>query len=234
MVRPWRARIRRFALIGNHACLDFVNTEGIQKGQRVDVLAEFADLVAWLSAAELLGPAEADEAVRRWSGTPAGARALVEARKLRASLRQMLEQVVRGRPIAASTVGTINALLARPSGHGELVRTREGFVRRPRFGLRRPVDLLVLVAEAAGDLLCRADLSLVRKCENPPCLRYFYDLSRNHARRWCSMSVCGNRMKVAAYHRRARRRRPAAPSLLRGGSSGGRRQESATLRHGPR
>lgn len=139
-------------------------------------------------------------------GRPVGARALVEARKFRASLRLMLERTARGQPIAASTVEIINTLLARPIGHGELVRTRGGFVRRLRFGLRAPVDLLVPVAEAAGDLLCHADFSLVRKCENPPCLRYFYDLSKNHARRWCSMSVCGNRMKVAVFHRRAQRR----------------------------
>jgi predicted RNA-binding Zn ribbon-like protein len=207
VVRPWRRRADRFTLIGNHGCLDFVNTEGMQKGQRIDVLAEFPDLAAWLSAAQLLEPAEADEAIRRWSGTPAGARALVEARKLRASLRQMVEQIARGRPIAASTVKAINALLARPIGHGELVRARNGFVRRLRFGLRAPVDLLVPVAEAAADLLCHADFSLVQKCENAACLRYFYDLSKNHARRWCSMTVCGNRMKVAAYHRRAQRRR---------------------------
>jgi predicted RNA-binding Zn ribbon-like protein len=207
MVRPWQRRVERFALIGNHGCLDFVNTEGMQKGQRVDFLAEFPDLVAWLRAAQLLGPAEADEAIRRWSGTPAGARVLVEARKLRASLRQMLEQIARDRPIGASTVEAINELLARPLGHGELVRTRDGFVRRLRFGLRAPGDLLVPVAEAASDFLCHAEFSLVRKCENPPCLRYFYDLSKNHARRWCSMTVCGNRMKVAAYHRRAQRRR---------------------------
>ncbi len=206
MVRWGHPQADRFALIGNHRCLDFVNTEGMRKGRRVDLLAEFADLVAWLGAVQLLGRAEADEAVRRWRGTPAGARTLVQARKLRGSLRQMLEQIGRGRPIAVSIVETINPLLARPIGHGELVRTRDGFVRRPGFGLHAPADLLVPVAEAAADFLCQADFSRVRKCDNPPCLRYFYDLSKNHARRWCSMTVCGNRMKVAAYHRRAQRR----------------------------
>lgn len=204
-----RARGRggaQFALIGNHRCLDFVNTEGMQRGQRVDLLGDFPDLVAWLTAAQLLGPAEADGALRRWSGTPAGARTLVEARTLRADLRAMLEQIARGRPIAASTIEAINALLARPIGHDELVRARHGFLRRFRVELRAPVDLLVPVAETASDFLCHADFSLVRKCESPSCIRYFYDLSKNHARRWCSMSVCGNRMKVAAYYRRAKRR----------------------------
>jgi predicted RNA-binding Zn ribbon-like protein len=86
----------------------------------------------------------------------------------------------------------------------------------PATGLRSglashcaPVDLVGAVAGAASDLLCHADFSLVRKCENPAGLRYFYDVGKNHARRWCSMSVCGNRMKVALYHRRAQLRRRA-------------------------
>ena len=95
----------------------------------------FPDLVAWLTTAQLLGRAGADSALRRWSGTPAGARALMEARTLRAHLRVMLEQIERGRPIAASILEAINSLLARPIGHGELVRARHGFRRRPRFAL---------------------------------------------------------------------------------------------------
>ena len=207
MVRARRGRGAIFALIGNHRVLDFVNTEALQRGQRIDLLADLSDLVAWLGAARLLERAEADGALRRWRGTASGARALLEARKLRAQFREMLEQIIGGRSIPAAALEAINTLLARPIGHSEVVRAPDGFRRRFRFELRAPVDLLVPVAETASDFLCHADLSLVRKCGNPPCLRYFYDLSKNHARRWCSMSVCGNRMKVAAYHRRAKRSR---------------------------
>ena len=207
MVRLQRGDGAKFALIGNHRGLDFVNTEALQRGRRVDLLADFRDLVAWLAAAQLLDRAEAENALGRWRGTSGGARALLEASKLRAQCRGMLEQVVRGRPVPAAALKAINTLLARPIGHNEVVRAPHGFLRRFRFELRAPVDLLVPVAETASDFLCHADFPLVRKCESPPCLRYFYDLSKNHTRRWCSMSVCGNRMKVAAYHRRARRRR---------------------------
>lgn len=205
MVRS-RSRPRsadQFPLIGNHRCLDFVNTESIQRGRRVDLLVTFTDLVAWSTATHLIGPTEADAVARRWGNTPAGTRALAEARRLRARLRDMLEQVVRNQPVASSTVEAINAILARHVGRSEIVRSREGFVRRFRVEFRSAGDLLVPVAELAADFLCRADLSLARKCENPPCLRYFYDVSKNHTRRWCSMRVCGNRAKVAAYHRRA-------------------------------
>jgi predicted RNA-binding Zn ribbon-like protein len=33
---------------------------------------------------------------------------------------------------------------------------------------------------------------------------FFYDTTKNHARRWCSMAFCGNRHKVAAHYRRLR------------------------------
>ncbi|MCI0410524.1 MAG: CGNR zinc finger domain-containing protein, partial [Acidobacteria bacterium] len=55
------------------------------------------------------------------------------------------------------------------------------------------------------DLLSEGDLTLVRKCENPACILYFHDTTKNHARRWCSMRACGNRAKVAAHYRRRRR-----------------------------
>ena len=69
------------------------------------------------------------------------------------SLDLLTEQIERGRPIGASTLEAINALLARPIAHGEFVRARHGFLRRFRFEVRAPVDLLVPVAETASDFL---------------------------------------------------------------------------------
>jgi predicted RNA-binding Zn ribbon-like protein len=39
--------------------------------------------------------------------------------------------------------------------------------------------------------------TLVRKCEGTTCTLWFLDVSKAHARRWCSMAVCGNRAKAA-------------------------------------
>ena len=65
-----------------------------------------------------------------------------------------------------------------------------------------PAQAVTLLAEAAARLLTEKDLDLVRRCENPACVLHFYDTSKNHRRRWCSMDLCGNRMKVAAHYRR--------------------------------
>ena len=53
-------------------------------------------------------------------------------------------------------------------------------------------------------LLSEGDPALLRKCQNPRCILYFYDTTKNHRRRWCSMAGCGNRAKVAAFYQRNR------------------------------
>ncbi|MDR7381806.1 CGNR zinc finger domain-containing protein [Promicromonospora iranensis] len=52
-------------------------------------------------------------------------------------------------------------------------------------------------SEAAGDW------ERLKVCARDTCRWAFYDASRNHARRWCSMSGCGNYVKM--------RRRAASP-----------------------
>ncbi|WP_082661594.1 CGNR zinc finger domain-containing protein [Terracidiphilus gabretensis] len=36
------------------------------------------------------------------------------------------------------------------------------------------------------------------------CVVHFFDTSKKGSRRWCSMNICGNKLKVAAYQRRKR------------------------------
>ena len=65
-------------------------------------------------------------------------------------------------------------------------------------------SIFVPVAEAAIDLLTTGDFDLVKRCENQTCVRWFFDQTKSHRRRWCSMELCGNRHKVAAYRTRRR------------------------------
>lgn len=83
--------------------------------------------------------------------------------------------------------------------------------RQRRVVVARPEQLLRPIAEAAVNLLCEAEPLLIRRCESSSCVLLFYDVSKNHARRWCSMDICGNRQKVAShYQRRKVLSRPSA------------------------
>jgi predicted RNA-binding Zn ribbon-like protein len=94
--------------------------------------------------------------------------------------------------------------------------------RRVRLGVRlHPDDGYRLMAEGVGvdrpvgDLLVRVmgamtdgSWARLKVCASSECGRAFFDGSRNRSARWCSMAVCGNRMKGRAY----RQRRQAHPS----------------------
>jgi predicted RNA-binding Zn ribbon-like protein len=69
---------------------------------------------------------------------------------------------------------------------------------------RSPEQLLAPLAEAAAEFLATADFSLVRACEGRACILWFYDRTKSHRRRWCSMQVCGNRHKVETFRERQR------------------------------
>jgi predicted RNA-binding Zn ribbon-like protein len=202
---------RRFLWLGNHPALDFLNTEPVRDGAPVDLLATFDDVLAWLRDSELLEPGQAQAAARRWSASRGAERALAEARRLRRVLRQGIERLAHGKPLGTEVLGAINALLRRRVGHAQIFESNGAFQRRFAIELTAPSDALAPLAEAVGDLLCHADLGLVRRCENPRCVLYFYDTSRNHSRRWCSMTMCGNRAKVAAHYQRRRGSKIALP-----------------------
>ncbi|WP_246856811.1 CGNR zinc finger domain-containing protein [Brenneria corticis] len=57
------------------------------------------------------------------------------------------------------------------------------------------------IAELAASLISEKSFELVRKCEHPECSLWFYDRTKAHRRRWCSMALCGNRAKVARFRR---------------------------------
>ena len=70
-----------------------------------------------------------------------------------------------------------------------------------------PEQLLQPLAEAIADLVCNEDFRLIRTCEGKACVLLFLDKTKSHARRWCSMALCGNRAKAAAHRARASRNR---------------------------
>jgi predicted RNA-binding Zn ribbon-like protein len=57
---------------------------------------------------------------------------------------------------------------------------------------------------SAADLLTGARLARIRRCANDRCLYLFVDDSRNGTRRWCSMSMCGNRAKAHRHYVKSR------------------------------
>lgn len=194
---------RAFYLVGDSLWLDFVNTQAVEAGQSVDLLRGFEDLVAWCVSARVVGAAQAKALVRRGAGRSESDHAFRRALDLRQALRDMAERIAgQATIVPQATLEHINGALRARAGELEVVRTKAGYETRFRPRYDEPRHLLVPIAESAAELLSDRGHAPVRKCQNPGCILYFSDTTKNHSRRWCSMTACGNRAKVAAHYRR--------------------------------
>lgn len=133
---------------------------------------------------------------------------LLRILRLRESLRAIFSSIVNQEPVPASWIEPVNEILRITEGHDEIVPSKGGWALQ--FVARESgLDwLLAAIARSAAELLVEGANAPIRRCANPSCRLFFYDDSRTHRRRWCSMAVCGNRHKAAAFLRRhaARRR----------------------------
>jgi predicted RNA-binding Zn ribbon-like protein len=198
----------RFLFIGGRLCVDFANT--IHAPQSPDGgLGGYDDVVAFLRAAGAIDGRGARrlrmlarESSRR-SATTAFARALV----MRNMLRALLTALAAGEPVRRQWVELVNEILRADLGYPQLVAREGGWSLTPVVSRGDPLAALVPVALSAAELIQEGPCAPIRKCANPKCVLYFYDVSRTGKRRWCSMAVCGNRTKVAAHARRERQAR---------------------------
>lgn len=186
----------KFYFIGNLLCLDFINTQIVADGQSVDLLSNREDFTDWLTRAGVLAESEAR------SFPAIEMEALTEIRAFRAVLRDLAAAIAEEKAISVETIAEINRWLARRNLRLTLEKTETGYAKVSHSLWADGLDALAPIAESAADLLASGDLTLLRKCENSQCVLYFYDTTKNHARRWCSMSGCGNRHKVGEYYKR--------------------------------
>ena len=196
----------KFLFVGNNLSLDFVNTEIVADGAPKDLLENLGDVAAWAGAAQLVESGEARKLARSWRSGAKTSQAFDRIKQFRKSWRDSVERLARGENIRPGMVGKINDALRVNTGFGEIVTADDGarYEKIYRAEYVDPDQLLAPIAESAADLLCYGDPGLIKKCENPVCILYFYDATKNRQRRWCSMAACGNRAKAAAFYLRRR------------------------------
>jgi predicted RNA-binding Zn ribbon-like protein len=193
-----------FLFLGNQLALDFLNTRPVQNGKPIELLPDFSALLRWFQAAELLSARDVGNLLQKW-GKSARAQRTVEAfRELREKLRKEILAWEGGGAVHHSTVDELNRLMADHPMRTKLKTAGSASTTELWFEPRQPEDLLAPLGYSVATLFAKADRNRVRKCGQ--CVLHFYDTSKKGARRWCSMQLCGNRLKVAAYAARQRSR----------------------------
>ena len=203
--------------IAGDPSLDFLNSIGTPVDTVVEWLADGEDLIEWLERAELV-PHEAAATIRANCFPGELDAVAVQARALREWFRAFV-LAHKGQslgPDALQELEPLNRILERDDAYGAIVANPVNGTDSPaKFGLewrtlrrwRTPDSLLLPIAHAIANFLTSEDLSWVKSCEKSPCTLFFLDRTRGHARRWCSMTLCGNRAKQALHRARLKQQK---------------------------
>jgi predicted RNA-binding Zn ribbon-like protein len=187
------------AAISGHPALELCNTWAgwnSPPGTGGDYLHDYQTLAVWARERAGLSTEETQAACRAAEDRPEEAAGLLrEVRRLRGHLYQLLtdhETEADVRHVARLAQEAQGALRLERNGTGGMVW---------RLGRDNPLRLpLLAAARAAGDLVTSPDRQWVHACPGDECGWVFLD--PRGRRKWCIMSVCGNRAKARAYAQR--------------------------------
>jgi predicted RNA-binding Zn ribbon-like protein len=155
--------------------LDLLNTTPVVDGTQRDVLDTAEAGIAWLTEH---GQEQSED---EWH-------ALV-------SVRNVLQDVVRGHATPSKLRPFVDGIAYRAS------LTGEGIAWQPDLPVGRSTAARAVLA---WDKLRTDSPGRLRPCANPECRLFLIDHSKPNSARWCSMAVCGNRMKARRHYQRSR------------------------------
>jgi predicted RNA-binding Zn ribbon-like protein len=167
----------------------FINTLDIDSG--ADLLLEPERARGWLAAAGLIT-----------AGTLVSAPELREAIAVREGLRALVRHNGSATGPSIDDLSALQALAGRrrpvvsidPAGR---IQFSAGEKTDLRAGL---LALLLTVRDAQAD----GTWARLKLCANSECEWAFFDRSRNRQGSWCTMAVCGNRLKNRRFRARGR------------------------------
>ena len=198
--QKWNEWIDGFLFVANRPILDLLNTKPVLADGPTELLPDVRALERWLIASGTVSSAKDRAALRGWRNSVGAEGFLKQLIAFRERLRDAVLRIESGMLPSDAFLSEVNALLLHHPGHTSL-RKRDGRLAREAFiEWREPADLWAPIVDATADLLVEAESSRIRKCES--CVVHFFDTSKKGSRRWCSMNICGNKLKVAAYQRR--------------------------------
>jgi predicted RNA-binding Zn ribbon-like protein len=196
-----------FKFVADATGLDFLNAIAVPANGSGGAIGNGESFLCWIEEAGLV-PNHALETLRT-DALPGEMDAVAaQSRALGEWFRGFVEDY-KGHFLPASAIDRLqplNRILERDTVIGKIGARDTLNDRIAGSGLKwinertygSPDTLLLPIAQAMAELVCVEEFSRVRRCEGGGCGRLFLDRTRGRARRWCSMSVCGNRAKQAA------------------------------------
>ena len=197
-------RVPQFELMGGPVCLDFVNTlDDRFSDHPKELLASYRDLARFAEDTGILSPQQADRlSVESEESPEAAAKILRSAIQMREAMSEIFYARVRKKTVPKASLAVLNGYIQQAAQHAALVPHDGHFAWEFETSENNLEVSLWPIARSAAELLASDRVQFVRACASITCEWLFLDESKNHRRRWCDMSKCGNRAKVRSFYSR--------------------------------
>lgn len=199
MVNP-TSRQAATALLRENVSLDFINPV-VADSDSDYFFSSYEHLIDWGVAVGSVSQTQADELHSQADRATAATQRIFDyARHIRATLDGALRSAANAQSLKPH-IADLNAVMSTALAHRRLS------VRGNQLAWDWPFEtnlgsVFWPVIPAAIDLLMSAGLAHLRICGG--CGWLFLDSSKNHSRKWCRMSDCGNVAKVRSHRERGR------------------------------
>jgi predicted RNA-binding Zn ribbon-like protein len=120
--------------------------------------------------------------------------------RLRAAIRRLVEAEP-GAPIPEADAAVIDRIGLSAGLHPHFHAAGSPTLEPTGSGVAAAFGTIVAIAFVAS---FDGSFDHLKTCADEGCRAVFYDRSKNHSGRWCSMATCGNRAKVRAWRERQR------------------------------
>jgi predicted RNA-binding Zn ribbon-like protein len=205
------SRPESIELIGGHPALDLVNTVSWRQDadRWRENLAVPLDLLTWAQRTGVLDGRQIvamRRAIAQETETAEGV--LDRVRELREELYHRLTDGI-DRPGGSPQIEE-GSPLHRAFADAVTVGSLAGAPARWSLEPHCLLDLPRVLALHALDLVQTMSPDRLRRCDDHGCGWLFLDITRNHSRRWCSSSDCGNRDRARRHYARNRTTAAAA------------------------
>jgi predicted RNA-binding Zn ribbon-like protein len=202
-----RRRPPRFELIAGTLCLDFINTLDERfSSEPKELLKSYLNLARFGEDTGILSDLQVDRLMTKSMQYPEGAQnALESAIRMREAMHEVFWALVQSKPVPRASLMILNGYVKDSAQHMNVV-SRDGHFEWEFDSTDSDFDApLWPIARSAADLLASEQVQFVRACASKTCEWLFLDESKNHRRRWCDMTKCGNRAKVKSFYTRQKK-----------------------------
>ena len=193
-----------FHLLGGALCLDFANSTNWNTNEKpYDLFWDYQAFLQWGLQLGVFTLPQAERLMQLASEHDPDAQAVLEkARGLRQAIYRIFSSAADGVNAPDEDMALLNETLSAALPNRQVRSGQDGFVWAWSDEAPALDSLLWRVVQSAGDLLTSEQLKRVKRCDG--CGWLFLDTTHGGQRRWCDMSICGNRAKARRHYARGK------------------------------